>query len=178
MLTITKEITRIDLEAVGEDVMVSMWKDKWQEGSAPFIMEYLSKHTIIRLMMQAEDAGFSCEMCDKEHGRALRGEITRADLIQVSGKWKYSKYPRGWTAKTRPLVEREVSDEEAASILNWCKDNHWQVREFPGGARAWKYEVQPVRDSSTIQRMRRQVVAHFDRGEIDNRRQFDLAFDC
>lgn len=177
-LQITEKTTRIDLETAGQGVLVSMWNEKWEEGSSPFSSEYVSDQGITRLLMEAEQKGFSCEMCDSTHGRALRGEIIRADILQVGSAWVYRTYPRGWTAKTRPLKELEVDQVRASEIIQWCKDHGWQVREFPGGARAWKGEVKPVRDTYTIQRLRRQIDMALSRGEADPRRQFDLAFDC
>jgi hypothetical protein len=178
MFSVERTVTRVDLESINGGVIVTTWNGKWEENSAPSTRKFIPTVAIHRLLMTLEDAGFTCEMCDRDHGRALRGEITRIDIMQVAGKWQVSKYPYGWTASTKPISKREMTDEQTKSAIQWCKDNNWQVREFPGGARAWKYEVKPVRDASTIQRMRRQVIAHFDRGEIDTRRQFDLAFDC
>lgn len=178
MLALTENITRVDLEIDGANVMVRMWKDKWDEGSLPFSMDYVHNISIERILFQCEDAGFTCEMCDPSHGRALRGEITRIDIMQISGKWQVLKFPRGWTGKTRPISKRELTDDEAKTAIQWCKQNRWSVREFPGGARAWKGEVKPVRDASTIMRIRRQIIANFERSEIDTRRQSDLAFDC
>jgi hypothetical protein len=117
-------------------------------------------------------------MMDNDHGRALRGEITRVDILQVAGKWSVRKYPYGWTAKTRPISQREMTDAEAATAIAWCKQHGWTVREFPGGARAWKGEVKPVRDASTIKMLRRQIEANFRRNEVDVRARFDMAFDC
>ncbi|MDD2922165.1 MAG: hypothetical protein PHQ36_07750 [Anaerolineales bacterium] len=178
MFTIKSDVTRIDMERAGADVMLRMWLGKWEEGASADILEYIPASSVQRLLMQCEDAGFSCEICDSEHGRALRGEITRIDVMQVLGKWVVRKYPRGWTAKTRPLTERQLTDDEAKAAILWCKTNCWTVREFPGGARAWKGEVKPVRDASAIRRVRNQIIANFQRNEIDQRRQFDLAFDC
>ncbi len=177
-IQITEKTTRIDLETAGQGVLVSMWNEKWQEGSAPASSEYFSGAGIARLLMQAEDQGFTCEMCDPSHGRALRGEVVRIDILEVGKDWVVRKFPRGWTAKTRPLTERTLPAQEAASAIQWCKEHGWQVREFPGGARAWKYEIKPIRDASTIQLLRRQIDQALNRGEADPRRQFDLAFDC
>jgi hypothetical protein len=173
-----KEITRIDFERTGTDVIVSKWIGKWAEGSAASMYDYLPAASIDRLLFECEKQGFTVEMMDNDHGRALRGEITRIDILIVAGKWTVRKFPYGWTAKTRPITEKELSEDQAQIAIAWCKEHGWAVREFPGGARAWKGEVKPVRDTATITRVRRQIEENFRRGEIDNRRQFDLAFDC
>jgi hypothetical protein len=179
MLSVDRQTTRVDLELANNNgVIVKTWNGRWEENSTPTTQKFMSGAVIYRLLMTLEDAGFTCEMCDANHGRALRGEITRIDIMQVSDKWIVKKYPYGWTGKTRPLSEKQLPDAEAEAAVQWCKKNGWTVREFPGGARAWKGEVKPVRDASTIMKMRRQVTANFQRGEIDSRRQFDLAFDC
>lgn len=177
MFGIDKGVTRIDLERVGEGVTVSMWNGKWSEGSSPASYQF-ETGSIERILFECEKVGFTVEMMDGSHGRALRGEVIRIDILQIAGKWIGRKFPHGWTAKTRSFPEKELSEDQASAVIRWCKENKWTVREFPGGARAWKYEVRPVRDAYAIQKMRSQVVANFDRGEIDTRRQFDLAFDC
>jgi hypothetical protein len=178
MFSVDRQTTRIDLELAENGVIVRTWNGKWEENSSPVTHTLMLNQSVQRLLMSLEDMGFTCEMCDSSHGRALRGEITRIDIMQVSGKWVVKKYPYGWSAKTRPLTEKQLSDSEAAFAINWCKQNGWTVREFPGGARAWKGEVKPVRDAMAIRSLRRQIEANFQRMEIDQRRQFDLAFDC
>lgn len=177
-LEITKDTTRIDIETAGAGAFVYLWDGKWEQGSESHKSYYIETRNIPTVLKEAEDAGFTCEMCDASHGRALRGEVTRADILQEGDQWVYRTFPRGWTAKTRPLKNKLISADEAAKIIAWCKEHSWKVREFPGGVRAWKYEVMPVRDSSTIRYLRRQIDEAIRRGHSDERRNFDLAYDC
>jgi hypothetical protein len=116
-------------------------------------------------------------MCDQTHGRALRGKITRIDFEIKPDRVHVKKYPFGWTAKTRPIKQYEITPEEYQADLKWLKDHGWSMREWPGGSRAFKGDPLPVRTGSTIAYMRRQVERHFASGQLDPRRQFDLAFD-
>ncbi len=178
-MNIPADVTRIDFEKQNSNVMTSLWTGAWREGSSPMSYGYEVGARIESLLAECEKAGFTVEMMDSFHGRALRGKITRVDVLEiVSGEWHIRKYPHGWTAKTRPLEDKTVSPADAANAIEWMKLHGWNVREFPGGARGWNGEVKPVRDRSTIVRMRRQVDAAYLRQELDARRQFDLAFDC
>jgi hypothetical protein len=177
MFTIDPKTTKIDLERTGNDVLVKMWFGKWKEGSAAAIYDYQPGASIDRLLAECEKQGFTVEMMDNHHGRALRGEITRVDIVQSDKKWAVRKYCYGWTARTRPISQREMTDAEAAKAIAWCKEHGWTVREFPGGARAWKGEVKPVRDASTIRMLRRQVMETLRREGADQRLFFDLAYD-
>ena len=53
------------------------------------------------------------------------------------------------------VIESETKpgfDVEAA--LDWCRSNGWTVRRWPGGARAWKHGLVPVRTSGAIIKLR------------------------
>jgi predicted RNA-binding protein len=178
MFAVPKDSTRIDLERTGRDLYVSIWFGEWSEGSQPAIRDFVPQASIERVLFECEKHGFSVEMMDAFHGRALRGKVTRIDLIQQDGKWLVSKYPYGWTAKTRPISKSELDQQAADQALAWLKAEGWTVREFPGGARAWRGEVKPIRDQATIRMLRRQIDLNYSRSELDARRQYDLAFDC
>jgi hypothetical protein len=167
-LKIIPGMTRIDLERLDADVVMRVWFGKWHEGDRAEYSDYLAGARIESLLMQCEKAGFTVHMIDGQHGRALRGEITRIDFMDG----KIRKYPWGWSASTRPIQERDATADEQAAGLQWCKENGWTVREWPCGGRAWKGEEKPVRDGITIQRLRRVV----DSTPGDPRKHYDLAF--
>lgn len=178
-MNIPADATRIDFERQNANVVTSIWLGRWPEGSAPAIVGFEERTRIETLLAECEKAGFTVEMMDAVHGRALRGRITRVDVLEiVAGEWHIRKYPHGWTARTRPLEEKIVSATYAKEAIEWMKLHGWTVREFPGGARGWNGEAKPVRDRSTIVRMRSQVRSSYFRRELDPRQQFDLAFDC
>lgn len=166
-------ITRIDIERVGATMLsVRQWYEGWIEGQAPDIDEITSGR-IEDLLDQYTKQGFACWMASNAKGRALRGKTTRIDFIRLDDGWHIRKYPYGWTAKTSPLSDETKPDTDIAQAIAWCKANGWTVREWPNGARAWKGEIKPIRDTNTIKYLRRQV----NQTVGDIRRQFDLAFD-
>lgn len=176
----SKPITRIDLEASGEYVRFSMWEAGWHQGDKANITD-AKVGSLFYELTELEKQGFTVEMCDATHGRALRGKITRIDFVQPNGRWVVNKYPYGWTAKTRPLTS-ETKDEtfDLESALTWCETHGWTVRRWPGGARAFLGEPMPVRDANTIKRMRRQVdqaMAGLVMGQNAERLHYDLAYD-
>jgi hypothetical protein len=173
-------ITRVDLEQNGEHgVLVKEWYGTWAEESREDAFHYEAKATVFRLLSALEAQGFTCEMCDQLHGRALKGQITRIDFERKAGdQIVVKKFPYGWTAKTRPLQTTTCNLQAfGGDPVQWCKDHGWTVREWPGGARAFRGKELPVRDGSTIAHLRRQVQKHIASGQIDSRRAFDLAYD-
>ena len=128
-MNISPTATRVDFERQGTNVLISTWEGNWKEGSLPATYDYAEDTGVERLLFECEKAGFTVEMCDSFHGRALRGDITRVDILKVDGKWLVRKFPHGWTARTRPISERPLTDDEANAAIIWMKSNHWNVRE-------------------------------------------------
>jgi hypothetical protein len=158
-------------------VMVSQWLEGWT-ATSPCDLYELKAGLITELLQQYERQGYTVWMCDQRTGRALRGETTRIDFIETGKGWQVRKYPYGWTAKTHPIsLDEKPADFDLEAALAWCEQQRWQVHRWPGGARAWKGDLLPVRDASAIRAMRRQVENNIMSGHIDTRRAFDLAFD-
>lgn len=170
-------VTRIDIEKAGTGMLVRYWREGWNEDCpTPPDYDEIVEGEIYRLMMKYEDQGFTCEMCDSNHGRALRGKITRIDFVKLPDGWHIKKWPYGWTAKTQPMSDKVVPDAEDA--IKWCEDNGWNVRRWPEGARAFKGEPKPVRDTNGIWAMRHRVEKDLARGNVgSNKMFFDFAFD-
>ena len=173
-----KHIARVDLESEGEWVRISQWFEGWKLGDQP-AEQNSEKSNIYQILASYEDQGFTVEMCDSNHGRALRGEITRIDFQKTAGRWTVKKYPYGWTATTRPISEETKPAEWDAEkeAFSWLEKNHWIVRTWPCGARAFKGEPMPIRDRLSIVRMRNRLEKEFQQGRFDNLKNYDLAFD-
>jgi hypothetical protein len=173
-----KSITRVDLVSEGEWVKISQWFDGWKPGDPP-AEQTSEKANIYQILASYEGQGFTVEMCDATHGRALRGEITRIDFQKIAGRWTIKKYPYGWTATTRPISEETKPAEWDAEkeAFSWLEKNHWIVRTWPGGARAFKGEPMPIRDRLSIVRLRSRLEKEFQQGHFDNLKNYDLAFD-
>ncbi len=90
------------LDPTGHIVRVRQWADGWQDGDAPALDDVEIDKAIMYHLMDCEKHGFTVEMCDATHGRALRGRTDRVDFIQEADGWHVKKYPHGWTAKTKP----------------------------------------------------------------------------
>jgi len=125
--------TRIDLERQGDHVLAQLWKKGWIEGQWTDQCQYLVDTRIEAVSHQCELAGFTIEMMDGFHGRALRGEITRIDILHIETGWKIDKYPFGWTAKTRPISSRVTDKAEAARAIACLRENGWTIRNWPNG---------------------------------------------
>jgi hypothetical protein len=174
-----KPVTRIDLERNGDlGVIITEWFEGWVEGQIPDTQHYEKETTILQSLMMLEREGYAVEMCDPFHGRALRGEVVRIDFINLGGSWHIRKYPRGWTARTRPMHDEcQATGFDPEPAIAWCEQHSWNVRRWPGGARAFKGEPLPVRDASAIRSMRRAVDRNRANGRTDPRHQYDLMFD-
>ena len=174
-----RKITRVDLEKAGTDIVVKKWYEGWSEGSPADITSNEPRAFLVSILMKLEKEGFTVEMADSEHGRALRGTITRVDIVSLPDGFHYRKFPFGWTARTRPMSDERKTEEEVAEIIGWCKQKGWNVREWPGGYRAFKGAPMPVRDKASILTMRRKVEQDMalGRAHSDNRSQYDFALD-
>lgn len=179
-----RPITRIDIERIGARLLnIRQWYSGWRDdgSSPPDIDEIVEGQTIPGLLASYEKQGYTCEMCDSTHGRALRGTITRIDIIRMPDGWHSRKYPFGWTAKTRPLSDDIKSEAEIRQILEWCEAKKWTVRRWPGGARAFRGDPKPVRDRAAILAMRRraneEMRSPHQTGIETGKTFYDFAFD-
>jgi len=174
-----KLVTRVDLEKAGTDVIVREWYEGWHEGSSADKTTNEPRGYMVGMLGRLEKQGFTCEMMDGEHGRALRGKTTRVDIVKMPDGWHYRKYPYGWTAKTRPMTNEVKTEEEIGVIVAWCQKNGWNIRAWPGGYRAFKGQPIPVRDRASIMLMRRKVESDLalGRSTSENKSQYDFALD-
>ena len=166
-----KPTTRIDLERVGTTgIMVRKWFQGWQQdGSTPADSEEYIDGSIPALLAEYEKAGFVVWMAYGGVGRALRGSITRVDIIHDGQAWNMRKYCYGWSAKTPPIESKIVKDIECEAAVEWLKQNQWTLIQWEGGYRAFRGEAKPVRDRAGILALRRK----FEEQHVNYR--YDLA---
>lgn len=169
-----KPFTRIDMERAGaHDVIIRKWREGWKidDAGVPNVEDYVTEGSIAAMLAEYEKAGWTVEMASAGKGRALRGKITRVDVMLDGETWRVRKYPYGWTAKTRPIETREFGTKEEAEVaIQWLRENNWTMFEFPGGARAFRGTPYPVRDRTAILSLRRKFQ------EERRNFSFDLAF--
>ena len=155
-----KQITRIDFERIGQpSVMVRKWYAGYNihDAGPANSEEFLENVSIPALLAEYEKQGYCVWMGTPSQGRAIKGAITRIDVIKVGQEWVVKKYCYGWSAKTPPIETKPMNDQQARDAIQWLKDNQWSVMEHPNwnGARAFKGHPIPVREKSAILRMRR-----------------------
>ena len=65
--------------------------------------------------------------------------------------FKYFEHrPPGRAASDKSIVENWTLED----MCTWLEDAGWKVRRWPGGARAWKHEISPIRTRHRIRKMR------------------------
>ena len=173
---LNKNITRIDLEVTGEGIQRKIWYQGWREGDAPATVDTLDDPLFQILLEMDKTEHFSVTQFGSNRAQCLRGQITRMDFMQLPAGVNVRKFPYGWTASTRPMTDETKMDFDLDGALTWCKDHGYTVRNFPGGARAFLGIPLPIRDRSTILKMRRQIEQRLT-PTGDNAQFYDLAFD-
>ena len=110
----------------------------------------------------------------------------RIDFVQLpDGRVVVQKLRRD--ARTDPARPRDIpfeSDVKPQSFdledaLAWCRENGYSVRQWAGGARAWKGEPWVIRTRAQILRKRRQIEAEVraNGGSKQSLLSLDLAYD-
>lgn len=172
------DFTKIDFEKVPGGILIKEWEAGWKEGSQPTVYDFLPNERLDDVLSSYEKNGFCVHLFGDNHGRALKGEITRIDFLQTKSGWKIDKYPYGWTAQTPALqTEQKSKDFDVDSCVSWCRENGWEIRIWDGGARAWRDKIRPVRDAETIKQMRANSDRNLRTGFDDPRWHMDLAFE-
>ena len=151
-----KPITRIELEETAEGVFRKCWYAGWKTGQPADLNDFLPGRRMLALEMLADQRGWSVTQPTREKAILLKGEITRIDFSVAGGNVVIQRYPDGWTARTNPCqreVRRGVSLEDALGPY-LAEGSGWTVRQWADGARAWKGQLLPVRDSFSILNLR------------------------
>jgi hypothetical protein len=153
----TEKIAKITLETADGGIFRRCWNEGWEVGDKPVSEDLLPGRRMYDLLRQAEERGYSVTQHDADNATLLRGEITRIDFQQESLGIQVSTYPRGWTAKTRPCNQSTALNSMEEVLAPYLAEGSgWKVRRWLDGARAWKGQIQPVREKGTILRMRNQ----------------------
>jgi hypothetical protein len=154
-----KPIERIDIERVGANsLMVRKWfagYDLHDAGSAD-VEDFVHNASLDRTLADYEKQGFAVWISRRGMGHAIKGPITRVDILLDDTTWTVKKYPRGWKAETKPISTSTLKTEgEVKGALQWLKENNWTVIEWEGNYRAFKGKMLPVHDAHTIRQLRR-----------------------
>ncbi len=177
-ISLPKGTTKVIIDPADGNMFVTFFVNGQGEAHS---RELIAGTNIDGIVNWLTDNGFVCRIHRNGSAKCLRDKPTRIDFENLGNGWMCRKYPNGWTTMTPASEIKPMTDEQAAAAIKWCKDNGWTVREFPGGARAFKGEVKPVRDAGAILRMRRAIQNNshaITNGEIDPRTRYDLAYDC
>ena len=92
--------------------------------------------------------------------------------VRVFKHFEHRKPNQG--ASDISIVEDWTLDEMSA----WLEVAGWKVRRWPGGARAWKHEITPIRPRHRIRKMRNDLASGWGDPEVLKvLHTLDLAFD-
>lgn len=95
--------------------------------------------------------------------------VTRIDLREVPTGILVQSFEDDWRT-TNDANESHLNYTTTLPLMvEWLKDNGWTVREWPGGARAFKGLPRPVRPASAVKNIHLPQVANLG--------QFNLQLD-
>ena len=81
----------------------------------------------------------------------LDTEITRMDFVTTPRGVIVNKLGKNWNGRLVVVTgETKPAGFNLEKALAWCESQGWTVRRWPGGARAWKYGLEPVRSKSQV----------------------------
>lgn len=104
-------------------------------------------------------------------------EITRMDFVILDGSVIVNKLGAGFYGKLVVLKSETKAGFDLETALAWCRSKGWIVRRWPGGARAWKYKLEPVRGHYEILKLRDELRIN-PRPELEGQGvNLDLAYD-
>ena len=86
------------------------------------------------------------------------GRYTVHKFIGGKGNGKpnsYGKVYAQWEGKGK--ISTVFGDDKYQEMLDWCKTHKWDVREWKGGFRAFRFGKHPIRDRWAIERLRNQL---------------------
>lgn len=111
-------------------------------------------------------------------------DICRLDFVQAGGTWSVSKLVKvsqgqvpGYIRTVVVSFERKPQGFDIEKALRWCDGHGWTVRRWPGGARAWRDGLEPVRTTGAIKKLRDELRCR-PRPELQGQGvALDLAYD-
>ena len=102
-------------------------------------------------------------------------EVIRMDFVILSDSVIVNKL--GDTGRLVVIDSETKPGFDVEAALAWCRSNGWTVRRWPGGARAWKYGLVPVRKQYEIIKLRDELRMN-PRPELEGQGvSLDLAYD-
>ena len=103
-------------------------------------------------------------------------EVTRMDFIILEGGVTVNKLGQG-IGKMVVIEGKTMPGFDLDAALTWCRSHGWTVRRWPGGARAWKNGLEPVRTQREILKLREKL-SNNPRPELEGQGvNLDLAYD-
>lgn len=154
---------RVDLEIMPNGMVEAAW---WFDGYKATDEDaghwYFEAGTMFQLCKALDDRGYTVHVDrDGQRARALSGQVTRIDIITVGQRWVVSKYPYGWTATTGPLSsDTKPAGFDVGQAVDWLNSHGWIVYQWDyegrKGFRAFRHKPEPVNDTATIVRLRKQ----------------------
>ncbi|HCR70923.1 MAG TPA: hypothetical protein DIW23_05730 [Anaerolineae bacterium] len=156
-------ITKITIERIGtKDAFIRKWYEGWNEADAgPCNIEtYEQNVNFYNLLDTYKEQGYTVWVDGYGLGHALKGRITRIDILKCGEVWKIKKYPYGWRASTPALETKEINEQELDQLIKWLKEKKWNVFEFQSKDRflAFKGKARPINDKRTILSLRRKAI--------------------
>lgn len=148
---------RIDIERVGvNSLMIRKWKAGYNIADAgqPDVEEFIPEGSVDQTLADLEKQGYAVGITRRGFGRALKGPITRIDIILEGEEYIVRKYPRGWKAQTRPIETKRLSLEQGAIAAQWMREHGWTVIDWDGNYRGFKGKMYPVHDAQSIRAIR------------------------
>lgn len=103
-------------------------------------------------------------------------EVIRMDfIILADGSITINKL--GDTGRLAVIESETKPGFDIENALAWCRSNGWTVRRWPGGARAWKHGLVPVRTRGAIIKLRDELRMN-PRPDLEGQGvNLDLAYD-
>ena len=107
-------------------------------------------------------------------------EMIRVDIQKTpTGRYDCMKFSAG------PVPQHSyIQQAEFEKALAWCKSQGWEVREWPGGFRAFRYGKTAIRSRSQIMDLRNRLKTEaYEAGGVNDHplwgdlRSLDLAYD-
>jgi len=151
------EFERIDIERVGAcSLVVRKWRAGYNiaDAGSPHAEEFIEEGSVDRLLADLEKQGYAVGISRRGFGRALKGPITRIDVLLDGDGYIVKKYPRGWMAQTRPIETKRLSLEQGEIAAQWMREHGWNVIDWEGNYRGFKGKMYPVHDANQIRSLR------------------------
>jgi len=78
----------------------------------------------------------------------------RIDFLESNGRVLVSKFRHVSGRSDQPHGEAYELDRPLQEALDWCRENHYTIYEWSGGARAFRGEPWPIRSSRAMKTLR------------------------